>query len=135
MTINYGSAEEVATLAKAYTNSSGVFDATTNPTLDKVETWLDQVSATIDANLAANYFVTPVTEPRVVTILDGFVNGQVAKKVESIHMRGRKGPTTIKSQSDRFDLFQGISDFINQYSRGFTYMGAARLKQFEMDVR
>jgi hypothetical protein len=95
----YGSAEEVAALDPLWTDG-GEFtdpdivydDPGTNPTLSRVELWLEQVSDLMDLALAQYGFTAPVTaliSEKAVRILDLKVSAMVADLVHLSHDTGR----------------------------------------------
>lgn len=56
----YGTAEQVATMASTWTDD-GEWGEYTNPTLQEVNDWLEQVSAEFDIALGSHFFVFPVS--------------------------------------------------------------------------
>jgi len=67
--MSYGTQEQVATMASTWTNN-GIWEnlnteypgtnEASNPTLDEVEVWLDQVSAQFNVALGSHAFVAPI---------------------------------------------------------------------------
>lgn len=129
---DYGDAglNGVAGLTKPYTNSSGVYDATTNPTLTQVENWLDEISSAMNAQLGNMYFVTPVTAAAALPMLNNFANQQVAKLIEQeVRNRSSRGPTTRNASKSQFELMQNVETFIRDNARGIESNGASRNSQ------
>ena len=89
--MTYGTAESVAAFAPRFANKSGRFDNVTVPTLEQVDEWREQVSALLDTALAVNSLPTPATDATVVSMLDGFVNANVAGLVRAVNGQGRYG--------------------------------------------
>jgi hypothetical protein len=56
MATRYGTQEEVATMASIWTED-GEWSGDTNPKVDEVENWLDQVSAQFNVALGSHFFV------------------------------------------------------------------------------
>lgn len=59
----YGTQQQVATMASTWTDD-GVWDTTTNPTLQEVEGWLGDISAQFDVALGSHFFVFPITSAK-----------------------------------------------------------------------
>lgn len=75
----YGSVAGAAAFVGHLTNAAGTFDnlgppTGTAPTLDQVETFLDQVSAQLTGWLAAAGYAVPVVQSDAKSALDGYAN-------------------------------------------------------------
>lgn len=84
----YGTDSDVAALVPMWTNE-GSFDGTTLPTLDQVNSWINQVSAVADLSMRNAGFTVPVTEPTTVSVLQLFVTTAVADLVAYTNKAGR----------------------------------------------
>ena len=125
----YGSLDQVGSLVPRYANRSGTFDDTTRPVVSSVVLFINQISSMVDAIMAQEGFVTPVTFAAVKTILDNFICSEVAAIVEGINGSGRYGPTTKTGQGKkgRFALvFDDVRIFIESMAIGFERMGLTR---------
>jgi hypothetical protein len=89
---SYGDTTEIIAIVPRYGND-GVFDATTRPTMNQVESIVDQVSGVVNTILAAQGFAIPISQATAKLMLDFFVNEEVAAIVEGINGSGRFGPT------------------------------------------
>lgn len=124
---SYGSTGGVAALTPRYANSSGVFDATTRPTLTTIEQQIDQVSGLANSILAQAGFKTPITQADCKLALDIFVNEEVAAISEGINGSGRFGPTTKEPVKSRFSLIMDdLKAFVEANAGGFENLGASR---------
>lgn len=118
--MSYGNADEIAALTPVHANEYGVFDSGTRPTLATVTTLIAQISAILDAALAAEHLTTPVTGD-IATALRFFVNQEVAAIVEGVNGAGRFGPTADDKQPSRsrFQIIMSdVREFIATYARG-----------------
>ncbi len=91
----YGSPEAVAAFASTWTDNGEwkdpdlYGDGATNPTLEQVEEWLDEVSVLMDLALAGEGFTVPVTHVSAVKALGLKVSALVADLVHLVHDKGR----------------------------------------------
>lgn len=85
---SYGTAAQVAALTRRLTNN-GAYDTTTNPTLATVESWIDQVSATLNVALAGAGFAVPVSQADAVSALSAVVTEAVADLALAANSAGR----------------------------------------------
>lgn len=130
---SYGSTDGVAALAYRWTNASGVFDATTEPTIAQVESWIDQVSAMMNVALAnCRYTTFPITIDTITEMMDGYVNQTVATVCEGRHDIGRLGPTALTnsvtgSVRSMWAVVGGeAATFIKDNCDAFEYLGLTR---------
>lgn len=132
----YGTSAGVAAITPRYANGSGDFAVTDRPTKAQVETFLTQVSNILDSILADNGFDTPVTDAEVVSILDFFVQDEVAAIAEGINGSGRFGPTTKGPGKSRYTIImEDIVSFVVEMSEGFERLGAARNQPINLYYR
>jgi hypothetical protein len=130
---SYGTEAGVAALARRHT-TSGVFDATTNPTYVTVTGWLAQVSAMVNIALSTNGFTTPITDADITPALDGFVNSLVADLAAGANSAGRfysermleTGVSPMKVIKN--DIAAWVADNV----QGFIALGVARVNSPEM---
>lgn len=124
---SYGDTTEVAHLVPMFTDSSTkLFTTTTRPTLARVESFVDEVSAIVNAALAQNGFAIPVTQADAVKALSLFVNAEAASLVEGVNGSGRFGPNAKQPGSRWKLLYTDVQDFIAAVAYGLEAMGATR---------
>lgn len=125
--MSYGSIQGVARLARRWADSTtGTFSATTNPTAVEVGTWLREIDALLDAQLAERGFTVPVDESRSVTLLGMFANELAAARVEAVH-----GATRINDDDSTEVGFMAAwardaLAFISSNTEAFVAFGVAR---------
>lgn len=126
---SYGDPAHIAKLTPQIANSSKVFSATTNPTLDTVENEVDYISGFLNAILASRGFDIPITQADAKAMLDLFVNRMVAEIVKAMRGGGRLGPLVKEGRKslDHF-LMSDIIEYIDQVADGLQTMGATRSK-------
>lgn len=127
-TYAYGSVEGVAVYSRRFTNKSSQFDDSTYPTFDTVETWINEVSAMMNLVLNTNNITTPITDAELVSMLDLFINQEVAAMANGVNGAGRLGPTsrTVKNAGMLGVVRMDIEKFVSQNALGFDRMGATR---------
>ena len=126
-TRSYGTAAMVAALSRRYTNA-GTYDSTTNPTITQVETWIDQMSGTVNILLAENGFVIPVAQADAVLALQAVVVEAVSDLCRAANSAGRfftdraleRGVAPMKI------IRQEMADWIGEHAEGFEAIGAGR---------
>lgn len=92
--MSYGAVANVAALAGAWTNNGeflddGQYTTATRPSLNQVETWLEQMSGVIDLALATEGFVTPLTETTAIAAVAPIIEGVVKDLCEAANSVGR----------------------------------------------
>lgn len=85
---SYGTLAQVAALTRRYT-TAGVYTATTNPTSAQVETWIDQVSGTVNVLLAEQGFNIPITQADARLAIEAIVVEAVADLSHAANNTGR----------------------------------------------
>ncbi|MDH5607473.1 MAG: hypothetical protein OEY93_11375 [Anaerolineae bacterium] len=125
---SYGDAGGVGALAPRWSGAGNDFSATTRPTLDTVESEIDQVSAVLNVLLAEIGFSIPVTQADAKLLLDKFVNAQVAAIVEGINGAGRYA---LYGEEDGLSsplalVMREAWDFIEAHAVGLARLGAGR---------
>jgi len=125
--MSYGSAAGVGAQSALWSDN-GTFTASTRPTLSTVNTWLEQVSNSIDAALADEGFTTPVTVAKVVSVLDMYTNGIVKDLVDWSHGAGRYySDRYIKAGLSPFTTVDSeIQKWVQRKSVGFANLGVPR---------
>lgn len=98
---SYGSVDGVAALTRHATNG-GTFDATTTPTLDDVEGFINQRSALLNGWLAASGYGTPATGVDAILALAHFVHNGAAADVEKAQRAGGYGDGTDDTRESMF---------------------------------
>ncbi len=126
---SYGTIDGIAALVPRHVNVGGTFDATTRPTRDQLVGIVDQVSGVLDAILAQNGFVTPVTGPeRALRMLAFFVHEECADIVAGINGSGRFGPNSKQAggRSRSSIILNDVRQFVESQAVGLEAIGAAR---------
>lgn len=114
----YGSVNGVADIASTWTNNGQFLDAdliysipATNPPLATVESWLETMSAYMDAALKDNYFETPIPGPVYPAIVSAYpvsyaaVNQQVNTLVaDLVAARNQAGRFFLQTSEQARDL-------------------------------
>lgn len=134
----YGTSTGVAALTKKWTDD-GEFtdedyleclqDIVTNPTLSEVETWLAQISDTLDVALDGKGFVTPITAPtKCVNMVTVIVEQYVADLVKYVNNTGRF--VTERAQESGVEpmiqLSKDIATWVTTNAPALEAAGAAR---------
>lgn len=124
---SYGSVDQVAARVPRHTDS-GIFTASTRPTLAQLEIIIDEVSAIVNSLLAQNGFTTPITQETAALMLSFFVNEEVAAIVSGINGLGRFGPTAKQVGGEgRFAVIMNdVKEFIAANAVGLERLGATR---------
>jgi len=122
----YGTADEVAALARAFSDDGHWIDpvedysiAGTNPTLSTVEAWLDNISAQMDIALGTNWFVTPVnsiTQAQAYKAISQYVCGLVADMCYLANGVEREVSPLGK-------ILQDLTKWVSQNADGLVAMG------------
>jgi hypothetical protein len=121
---SYGTAAGVSALVPLYTNVVGAFDAQTNPKLATVESWIDQVSATLNVALANAGFIIPAAQVTAKEMLAGFVQGHVSKMVEGVNGRGRFAADRDLTLNEYALALAGIADeWVRDMAAGLRMLG------------
>lgn len=124
---SYGDTTEIAHLVPMHAdNSTKLFTVGTRPTLARVESFVDEVSAIVNSALAQAGFSIPVTQADAVKMLSIFVNTEVASLVEGVNGSGRFGPNAKQPGSRYKLLYTDVVDFINSVAYGLEAMGDTR---------
>jgi len=124
---SYGRASDVAALCRVYTNN-GTFDATTVPTIENVESFIDQISALVNTALAAQGFTVPVTQADAEQACKSLVVQIVSDLAHASNSAGRffseralQGGLSIMAT-----IRKDIADWVADNATGFTELGATR---------
>lgn len=137
MTINsdsYGSVAGVAALAHTWTTDDTFLDADayqegTNPTLTTVESWINQVSATLNTALAKYGFIVPLTTQRGILAADSIVETLVADLCGYANSKGRF--MTDRFTQKGYSVWRAIRDdldaWVLEYAPGLEQDGAQRV--------
>ena len=126
---SYGTVLQVAALAPLYaTSPNGTFSSSTRPTLTQVETFIDQVSATLNLLLAAQGFDIPVTQADAVMALAGFV---VLEVVSLVEYANGAGPFIVEASQLRAStpsriILKDAEAFIAAHAVGLEALGVTR---------
>jgi len=135
----YGSLAGVAALSKAFTDN-GEFtmedclnclqEIHTNPTRTEVETWLDQVSASMDIALAGEGFVVPVVNETAKKSIDMIVNQYVADLVKAANNTGRFATERARESGiePMITIEKNIRSWANNNASGMEAAGARRIE-------
>jgi hypothetical protein len=140
MTAPYGTVQQVADLAKMWTNDGAFYDAgdlyidETNPSLATVQGWIESLSRQFDVALANQWFVIPVdpaVNPEAYTAISQYVVSLVADLVHAANSSGRffteraveRGVSPMKA------ILSDISNYVQQNSDGFVGMGLVQRRR------
>ena len=138
MTINadsYGTVAGVAALARTWTvdgefqNADACADIEgTNPTLDTVENWINQVSAVLNTALAKYGFIVPITTARGVLAASSIVEQLVADLCGYANSKGRFLSERFTQQG--YSVWRAIRNdldlWVLEYAPGLEQDGAER---------
>jgi hypothetical protein len=130
----YGTQAQVAALAKVWTKNGqwtafDLYGNCTNPTLEQVEAWLDEVSSLVDLALANNGFETPVLVPAATKAIGSYVSTLVSDLCHAANSSGRffterfieRGSTPMSAiQAD-------IEKWVGSKVTGLTLMGVPKI--------
>lgn len=124
---SYGTVEEVAALTRRYT-TAGAYTPTTNPGSYQVETWINQVSATVNILLAENGFSIPVAQADAKLALTAVVVEAVADLCHASNSAGRfftdraleRGIAPMKV------IRSEMAAWITEHAEGFEAIGVSR---------
>src|SRR3990172_10761944 len=124
---SYGTVAEVAALTRRYT-TAGVYDITTNPSLEIGEGWIDRVSATLDVLLAEVGFAVPVTQATAKSSLAGIVVEAVADLCHAANTAGRFFTDRMleRGKSPMQIIRTEMADWVQDHSAGLEAVGVAR---------
>lgn len=124
---SYGTVAGVISLVPRYADNLQ-FTATTRPTLAQTETWINEVSATVNSLLANAGFTIPVTQADAVLLLAGLVESVVAEYAEYANRNGRFWSDSAQDRmiSMYKVLRNEISGWINEYAKGLENLGVPR---------
>lgn len=133
----YGSVQGVASLSSMWTND-GVFEdsylytVATKPSATEVETWLNEVSSSLDIALATEGFETPVTNVQIKPALDAYANSVVKDLVDYSHGAGRyfTDKTLGSGSSPMMIVDKETVDFVQRKVIGFTALGLGTIAGF-----
>jgi hypothetical protein len=132
--MSYGSAAGVAGFARTWTDNGAFVDADvyvtgTNPSLEQVEEWLEQVSQMVDVAFANEGFTVPVIETKVLKAIDAKVNAMVADLVHLSHHKGRLFSNRIVESgwSAEQVLESELTKWVAGKATGFQAMGVPRV--------
>lgn len=134
----YGSPEGVAALARTWTIDGefldpDLYEEGTNPTLERVEEWLDQVSVIVDLDLANHGFTVPVSHIEVKKAIDLKVNAIVADLVHLVHSKGRLFSDRIQESgvSPQTIIERDLAAWIKAQINAFEAYGIPRIVDLE----
>ena len=124
---SYGTAADVAALSDVYTISNAYTTATI-PTLAQVEGWIDQVSAIMNASLAAQGFTIPVSQADSVLAIKSYVVQAVTDLAHAANSAGRffSDRALQAGTSPMAAVRKEILDWVLTFADGLEALGAAR---------
>jgi len=125
---SYGSTSEVAALVPRYADSTGDFNATTNPTLAAVEGMIDRVSGLVNSYLASLGFSVPVTQADAAFMLDNIVVDTVATMVDGVRGSGRYSPKNkaIAERGSWAVISMDVKGYLDDVAKGLENLGVTR---------
>ena len=124
---SYGTVAMVEALTKRYT-SSGSYGAATNPTSSQVETWINQVSGSVNVLLAEKGFVIPVSQADAKLALETIVVEAVSDLCHAANSAGRfyTDRALERGQAPMKVIRQEMAEWIGEHAEGFEAIGAGR---------
>ena len=124
---SYGAASDVAALTELYT-SSGSYTTGTIPTLAQVEGWIDQVSAILNAALAGQGFVVPLTQADSVLAVKSYVIQAAVDLAHAANSAGRffTDQALQRGVNPMSAIRKEILDWVEMFADGLSALGAAR---------
>lgn len=125
----YGSTRDVAALVPRFADRSTPpmdFTGETNPVKYQVESWINEISALLNAYLAGSGFTVPLTTTQAKALCTNFVAQEVAAIVEGSRGSGRFGPGN-KNKASRYEIINGdLEGFLKAASAGLQAFGETR---------
>lgn len=124
---SYGAATDVAALTELYT-SSGSYTTGTIPTLAQVESWIDQVSAIMNAALAGSGFVVPLTQADSVLAVKSYVIQAAVDLCHAANSAGRffTDQALQRGVNPMSAIRKEILDWVETFADGLDALGASR---------
>jgi hypothetical protein len=122
---SYGTAVKVAALTGRWTNA-GVYDATTNPTLTTVESWIDDISSMMNVVLKGAGFTIPVTQEDAKAAIGMLVVGQVAELCNAAHSTGKFYSEKALERGEYSIIRAEIDSWVKANADGLELLGAER---------
>ena len=133
----YGTVAGIAGLSKVWTKNGeytayNIYGNCTNPTLEQVENWLDEVSSIVDLALANNGFVTPVIADDVLPALSNYVQSLVADLCHAANSSGRFFTEKFieRGGSPMNVILKDVDNWVSGKSAGLDAMGVPRIPGF-----
>lgn len=126
---SYGSVADVAGRTPGpYLNTSKTFDTTTNPTLTTVETYIDEISASMNVALADARFTIPVTQADAKKAIGSVVNDLAADLTNASNSAGRffSEKALYAGVSVMAQIRKEIREWVESNAPGLEALGAER---------
>lgn len=125
---SYGTAAGVAGYTPLYVDqSTKLYTTATTPTLARVESWVNEVSAIANGALASYRFDVPVSQADCVLMLTGMVEQAVADLCNMTNSSGRFFSEKISPKVSAMGLLrQEIYDWVQNNAIGMENLGATR---------
>ena len=123
----YGTVAQVAAFTRRLTNG-GAYDVATNPTVAQVESWLNQISGTVNILLVEKGFAVPVTQADAKLSLESIVVAAVADLCWAANSAGRfyTERALERGVSPNSVISREIAAWIEEHSAGFEAIGVTR---------
>lgn len=124
---SYGAASDVSALTELYC-ISGAYTTATIPTLAQVEGWIDQVSAVMNAALAAQGFAIPITNTDSVLAIKSFIIQAVVDLAHAANSAGRyfTDAALTRGDSPMVSIRREIMSWVEMFADGLGALGATR---------
>lgn len=124
---SYGTAADVSALTELYC-ISGSYTTATVPTLAQVESWIDQISAIVNAALAGQGFVVPVTQADAILAIKSYVIGAASDLAHAANMAGRFFTDTALQRgiTPMSAIRKEILEWVETFADGLAALGASR---------
>ena len=125
---SYGTAADVAALSQVFTDN-GVFSATTRPTIEQVESFINQISSILNVALAGEGFTVPITQADAKLSCVSLVDETVKDMVAAANSTGRFfSENSLKSNLSMLaQIRMDIKDWVSDSATGLEEIGAVRV--------
>jgi hypothetical protein len=132
MSINansYGTVESVAALTKRFT-SSGIYTTSTNPSISTVESWINQLSSTLNVSLAGAGFKIPITQSDAREACSAMIVEAVADLCLAANSSGRffTDRALERGVSPMRAIRNEMASWVEEQAEGFELLGATRTR-------
>lgn len=121
----YCTMEDVAGKSRVWT-IGGVYTTATNPKLDTVNSWIEEVSSIADVAIASSGFQVPITAEALLPALKLKVSRSVADLCDAANSRGRLMSDRLVDSSPTTVIEKEMQKWVKDNAAGFENMGVPR---------